>query len=195
MSHISHPTSRDGMQDNGAGRPPQAYLFHQGLQPLPHRLTVSRSKSPASFDCHCILQLPSHSRPVFVDTAQQLAADCVLKDEQPCAFCVCMDRERTVRYHVTSRVCLRVIMLMYQVFQAQTGLRRLWTETFPFLIWADRAASAALRYQLGSHHQFEFVDGSVPWPQAPGKPRLPPTPRQLQPGLRIEAGPMPFEPR
>lgn len=29
--------------------------------------------------------------------------------------------------------------------------------------------SAALRYQLGDQHEFDFVEGSVPWPQAPGK--------------------------
>ena len=33
---------------------------------------------------------------------------------------------------------------------------------------------AALRYELGDEHSYEFVQGTVPWPMATGKAQIPP---------------------
>jgi len=56
------------------------------------------------------------------------------------------------------------------------------------LIWALPVWSAALRYGLGNCHEFEFVQGSIPWPQAPGESRTRCNPQDRNPSSHFSSG-------
>lgn len=56
-------------------------------------------------------------------------------------------------------------VLLGQIFESQTGNA---FHTYQFSIKLLLISAAALRHALGDEHVFEFVEGSVPFPPAPG---------------------------
>lgn len=53
----------------------------------------------------------------------------------------------------------------FQIFEMQTGKNF----QLVYLGPTNLTPEAAVRYELGDHHTYDFVEGNIPWETAPGK--------------------------